>query len=48
MFAMFIRRKTLAPARIQGQGISQGYEYQREGSLLAIFEGFLPNFNMIF
>lgn len=48
MFAMFIRRKTLAPTHIQGQGISQGYEYQGEGSLQAIFEGFQPNFNMMF
>lgn len=48
MFAMFIRRRTLAPTSIQGQGISQGYEYQGEGSLQAIFEGFQPNFNMIF
>ena len=37
MFAMFIRRKTPAPTRIQGQGISQGYEYQGEGPFLKVF-----------
>lgn len=41
MFAIFIGSKALAPAHIQGQGISQGHEYQKEG-LWAIFEGFLP------
>lgn len=40
MFARFIRGKALVPTHMQGQGISQGYDYQGKGSLQTIFEGF--------
>ena len=42
MFAIFLRSKEPAPAHIQGQGINQEYDYQEEGSLGDICEGFLP------